>query len=267
MTDLAGANAFVTGAADGIGRAIANSLARAGVAVAIADINAEAAKAAAEAIESSGGRAVAIACDVTDAASIEAAADAATDALGPIRVLVNNAGAFQARPFEETKLDDWQWLLDVNVLGVVRGLHTFVPRMRAHGQPSHIVNTASVSGHIATPTLSVYTATKFAVMGLTESLRAELKDSSIGLSVLCPGIVNTGLVESSARHRPGPDDASGGESAMRAVMNETGTDPAPLGDDVVNAIRNDQFYVFTHPSMRPAFVKRFDDILRSYPES
>jgi NAD(P)-dependent dehydrogenase (short-subunit alcohol dehydrogenase family) len=158
MQELQGRSAFVTGGANGIGRAIAESFAREGVAVAIADIDPKAAEQACSELEASGARAVPIECDVTSEESLAKALKTASRALGPIHILVNNAGAFSVSPLEETNRSDWEWLLEVNVIGVVNGLHTFLPHMRAHGEPAHIINTASVAGHFAGPGLSVYTA-------------------------------------------------------------------------------------------------------------
>jgi NAD(P)-dependent dehydrogenase (short-subunit alcohol dehydrogenase family) len=266
LQDLNGKSAFITGAAGGIGRAIAESLAREGVAVAIADIDPDAAGKTCAAIEAQGGKAIPVACDVTQEESLRQAADEATAALGEIQLLVNNAGAFMLAGFEDTKKSDWEWLLEINVMGVVNGLHTFLPHMRAQNAPCHIINTASVSGHIPTPGLSIYTASKFAVVGLTESLRIELAGSSIGVSVLCPGIVKTGLLDSSRNHRAekhGP--STSGPSPMDAVITQ-GSDPALLGDQVVDAVKAGEFYILTHPGLRPAFEKRFKDILASYRE-
>jgi NAD(P)-dependent dehydrogenase (short-subunit alcohol dehydrogenase family) len=134
--------------------------------------------------------------------------------------------------------------------------------MRAHGEPAHIINTASVAGHFAGHGLSVYTASKFAVVGLTECLNAELADSPIGVSVLCPGIVKTGLVESSREHRPerhGGTDADPGLDF--ASITESGSDPAAVGDRVVAAVKSGDFYIFTHPDMKPIFEARFGRIL------
>jgi len=265
VRDLRDKAAFVTGAGNGIGRGIANGLAREGVAVALADIDDEAAAKARDEIEAAGGRAIALACDVTDEAAMSHAADVASDALGPIQLLVNNAGAFAASPLEQTQRRDWEWLLEVNVLGVVNGLHTFLPRMRAHGQPAHIVNTASVSGHIPALNLSIYTASKFAVVGLSEVLRLELAETPIGVSVLCPGIVKTELLDTSRRHRAerhGGSDAGTGIE-MGAVV-DRGTDPALIGDQVVAGLKADDFYIFTHPGVRPAFEHRFRSILAEY---
>jgi NAD(P)-dependent dehydrogenase (short-subunit alcohol dehydrogenase family) len=133
MRELSGRAAFVTGGASGIGRAIAGALARDGVWVAVADIDLSAAEQACKEIEAAGGRAVPVACDVTDENALRQAADAAEAALGPIHLLCNNAGAFSVAGIEETTRKDWEWLLEINVLGVVNGLHVFLPRMRAHG--------------------------------------------------------------------------------------------------------------------------------------
>ncbi len=189
----------------------------------------------------------------------------ATEALGPIHLLVNNAGAFAVSPFEETTRRDWEWLLEINVIGVVNGLHTFLPHMREHGEPAHIINTASVAGHFAGPGLSVYTASKFAVVGLTECLRAELADSTIGVSVLCPGVVKTGLIESSREHRPQRHGAPKADPGLDvASITEGGSDPAEIGERVVAAVKADEFYIFTHPDMKPVFEARFGRILAAH---
>ena len=266
MQELKGKSAFVTGGANGIGFAIANCLAQQGVSVAVADIDRAAAAEACERIESGGGRAMPVGCDVTDDSSIKAAADEARAELGAQQILVNNAGAFTVGALEESERSDWEWLFDINVHGVVNGLRTFLPRMRAAGEPAHIVNTASVSGHVPVAGLSIYTATKFAVIGLSECLRLELAGSPIDVSVLCPGIVKTGLVDSSLRHRAekyGGSSAGGAASPMSGVI-ETGSDPREVGEQVVSAIRAGDFYVLTHPNMRPAFEKRFEEILSAY---
>jgi len=265
MQDFQGKTAFITGGANGIGRAIADRFAREGVAVAIADIDPAAAKAACAEIEATGARALAVHCDVTNEESLAAAAATVTETLGPVHLLVNNAGAFTVCPLEETTRRDWEWLLEINVLGVVNGLHAFLPGMREHGEPAHVINTASVSGHIGVAGLSIYTASKFAVVGLSECLKLELADSAIEVSVLCPGIVKTGLIESSLENRPerhGGRDANMGEDV--AGITASGTDPAMIGDRVFESVRSGEFYILTHPEVRPAFQKRFDGIMAAY---
>jgi len=266
MQHLDGKNAFVTGGASGIGFAIAQSLASRGVRVALADIDAAAAERAAEAIEARGGRAFAVHCDVTSEASLQGAADATESALGEVRIVVNNAGGFTVGALEDTKRSDWEWLLELNVVGVVNGLHTFLPRLRAQGGEAHVLNTASVSGHLPVAGLSIYTATKFAVVGLSECLRLELAGSEIGVSVLCPGIVRTSLLETSMRHRPERHGGAGQGGVELAQVIDGGSDPALLGAQVAEAIRSGAFYVFTHPHMRPAFERRFAEIIASQSE-
>lgn len=263
MQNLNGKNAFVTGGASGIGLAIAESLASRGVGVALADIDPVSAQAAAERIVAAGGRACAVACDVTSEASLADAADAAASSLGEIRIVVNNAGAFAVGSLEDSKRSDWEWLLELNVIGVVNGLHTFLPRLKALGGEAHILNTASVSGHLPVAGLSIYTATKFAVVGLTECLRLELAETEIGVSVLCPGIVRTSLLETSQRHRPERHGGAGQSGVALKDVIEGGSEPAELGERVAAAIESGDFYVFTHPHMRPAFERRFAEILKS----
>ena len=265
MQDLRGKAAFVTGGANGIGRAIAEGFAREGVAVAIADIDAKAAEQTCKELVESGARAVPIECDVTSVESLANALEVASAALGSIHLLANNAGAFAVSPLEETERRDWEWLLEINVIGVVNGLHTFLPHMRDHGEPAHIINTASVAGHIAGPGFSAYTASKFAVVGLTECLNAELADSSIDVSVLCPGIVNTGLIDSSREHRPERHGGRGTDPGLDvASITASGTDPAAIGDQVVAAVKAGEFYIFTHPDLKPVFEARFGRILAAH---
>ena len=265
MQELQGKAAFITGGANGIGRAMAESFAREGVAVAIADIDLEAAANTCKDLEASGAHAIPIECDVTSEESLAQAVANASEGLGPIHLLMNNAGAFAVSPLEETTRRDWEWLLEINVIGVVNGLHAFLPHMRAHGEPAHIINTASVAGHIAGPGLSVYSASKFAVVGLTECLKAELADSSIGVSLLCPGVVRTGLIDSSRENRP---ERHGGRHADPgadvASITAGGSDPAEIGDQVVSAVKAGEFYIFTHPDMKPVFGARFDRILNAH---
>ena len=268
MQEFAEKTAFITGGANGIGRAIAESFAREGAAVAIADIDPKAAEATCRELEASGARAIPITCDVTNAESMANAAAEVSKTLGPVHVLVNNAGAFTVSAFEETTRQDWEWLLGINVMGVVNGLHAFLPGMKAHGEPAHIVNTASVAGHIANPNMSIYTASKFAVVGLTECLKLELSDTPINVSVLCPGVVKTGLIESSLAHRPdrhGGQDANPGQD-VRSIT-ASGTDPSAIGDQVVRAVVANEFYILTHPELRPAFESRFGRILKAYAQA
>ncbi len=265
MKDLEGKVAFVTGGASGIGLAIARSLVWRGAKVAVADIDETAARAAVTDMLAEDRHAFAVQCDVTSEESLERAADATREALGDVHIVVNNAGAFTVGALEDSKRSDWEWILELNVVGVVNGLKLFLPRLKALDEETHIVNTASVSGHVPVAGLSIYTASKFAVVGLSECLRLELEGTKVGLSVLCPGVVKTSLLETSPRHRPERHGGSGGDLGAIGAVIETGTDPADVGEQVARAIEQGEFYVFTHPPLRPAFERRCSEILASYP--
>ena len=215
MNDLRGKTAVVTGGASGIGLGIAGALTGAGMRVAIADVEDTALERARASLAGSAGDVLAVRVDVTDREALAAAADRVEEAFGTVHVLCNNAGVLVGGSIDEMAYADWDWVLGVNVRGVINGLQTFLPRIAAHGEGGHIVNTASLAGMSTARGMSVYTASKFAVVGLTEALRADLADSGIGVSVLCPGVVDTNIFES-GRNRP---------DAMRS---ETDTDVYPL---------------------------------------
>jgi NAD(P)-dependent dehydrogenase (short-subunit alcohol dehydrogenase family) len=202
MRDIRGKTAIVTGAASGIGLGIAKALAQAGANIVLADLRPEPLEAARQAIEMIGVRAVGVAIDVSDPKSVAAAGQAALDAFGTLHIAVNNAGvAMHGTPVDQVKLEEWEWVIGVNVKGVINGIHTFVPMIRSHGQGGHVVNTGSVSSLFVREgrNQGAYAMTKYAVLALSEALEQELAGSGIGVSVLCPGGVNT-----SNRRRPVP---------------------------------------------------------------
>jgi NAD(P)-dependent dehydrogenase (short-subunit alcohol dehydrogenase family) len=167
-------------------------------------------------------------------------------------------------------LDNWRWVLDVNLMGVVNGVRAFLPHMRAHGEGSHIVNTASMAGVVSSHQgFAPYPASKYAVVSMSEGLAVELKPFGIGVSILCPGIVRTSILES-ARNRPQrygpptPVDTSNPLYDRFAERVRTGMGPAEVARRVVAAIRNDELYVFTHPEMRGAVEERFQAILAAF---
>ena len=259
MRELSGRVAVVTGAASDIGRGMVLAFARAGMHTVAADVDASGAQTVAEEAALIGPRSLALATDVTDPDALEALAEKTWAEFGACHVLCNNAGVAVARPLAETTEEDWRWTLRVNLWGVVNGVNAFLPRLKVQGEEAHIVNTASMSGHLPTPLLGAYTASKYAVVGLSECLAIELADEPIGVSVLCPGAVDTRIGDA-GRNRPqglGPDVPIPSE-ILDALAR--GMDAERAGEIVCRAIEEGEFWIFTHPAMAPAVEKRFADL-------
>ena len=201
MRDLSGKTAFITGGASGIGLALGRAFAEAGVQVMLADIEAEPLAAAVESLRSIGPGISSIACDVADPLSVDRAAEATYRAFGNVHIVCNNAGVAAGGGIDNISLDNWRWVLDVNLLGVLHGIRSFLPHIRKHGQGGHIVNTASMAGLLGGLGFSPYTASKFAVVGMSEGLAMQVRPLGIGVTVLCPGYVRTGI-GNSGRNRP-----------------------------------------------------------------
>jgi NAD(P)-dependent dehydrogenase (short-subunit alcohol dehydrogenase family) len=230
--DLGGV-AVVTGAGSGIGRATALKLARLGATVHVADISHEAAEAVVAEIEARGAAARAHHVDVTDPGAVEVLAEAVFSSDGGVDVLHNNAGIGHAGPVEEIPLEDWRRVVEVNLMGVIHGIHAFVPRMLAQGRPSHIVNTASALGLMPGIDLAPYATTKHAVVGLSESLNAELAGRGIGVTALCPGIISTAIVAESTMRG---EIAASKQGTVDFYANR-GASPDVVAEAVVTAIR------------------------------
>jgi NAD(P)-dependent dehydrogenase (short-subunit alcohol dehydrogenase family) len=261
MEDLEGKVAFVTGGASGIGLAMAQCFAREGTKVVLADIEVGALEKAEEGLRSSGAEVIGVACDVSDHASVVAASERAHEAFGRVHVLCNNAGVAPAGEIDATTPADWQWGLGVNLMGVVHGIQVLVPKIKAHGEGGHVVNTASIAGLVALPTLGIYTASKYAVVGISETLRGELAPHGIGVSVLCPSFVNTRLHES---HRNRPAALSTGSEEANEFMTQmlsTATDPQVIGERVVRGVKRGDFYILPHPDVKGGFQMRADEII------
>ena len=266
MESVAGRVAVITGGASGIGLGIARAFARAGAKLALLDVEAEALAGATAALAKGGAEVIGVRADVSDAASLEAAADRVLARFGRIHVICNNAGVLTQGPLAESEAKDWSWLVGVNLMGVAHGIRSFVPRIRAHGEGGHVVNTASVAGLSALPSLGIYCATKFAVMAISETLRVEVAPEGIGVSVLCPGGVRTRIHEA-ARNRPaahGGPDADAGRSQTTDSAVETGMDPDRVGACVLRAVRRNDLYVVTHPEFRAPFEARMQAILEAF---
>jgi NADP-dependent 3-hydroxy acid dehydrogenase YdfG len=277
MRDVAGKTAFVTGGASGMGLAMVRAFAAAGMKVAVADIEKPALERVAAEFAGSNGTVITLPLDVTDRAAMERAADATEEAFGNVHVVCNNAGVAVGGSVDSMSYKDWDWVLGVNIDGVVNGVQTFAPRIEAHGEGGHFVNTASMAGHIAVPGLSVYTMSKFAVVGLSEVMRTDLGGKQIGVSVLCPGVVRTNIFDS-GRNRPqdlagerdtasmvlmaDADDAE--RTARLSTLLERALDASVVGDMVLHAIQNDEFYIFTHPEIEDATEARHGEMTGAF---
>jgi len=257
MTELGGGVAVVTGGASGIGRAMAERFAGERAKVVVADIDARALAAVVDSIQARGGEALGVPTDVTDLSSVQALAAAAFEAFGKVSVLCNNAGVALWGGLESATHRDWQWVLGVNLWGVIHGVEAFVPRMIASKEPGHIVNTASMAGLVATRGLGVYNTSKYAVVGLSETLAKDLRPYHIGVSVLCPMGVATQIRES-ARNRPA-DLTNDAPSAVEPVelMGRT-LAPAVVAEMVLSAIRANRLYVITHEEGLEALRRRHE---------
>jgi NAD(P)-dependent dehydrogenase (short-subunit alcohol dehydrogenase family) len=269
MRDVQGKVAFITGGASGIGFGMAQVFARAGMRVVIADIRAELLARSLAQLRAAAHPAHAIALDVTDRAAMARAADEAESVFGPVHVICNNAGVNFFAPIDECTYQDWDWLLGVNLGGVVNGVQTFVPRLKAHGQGGHIVNTASMAAFIASPNAGIYTASKFAVRGLTESLRWSLAPLGIGVSMLCPGLVNSQIHRSgdirpaSLSQHTGRQDA--GVLSRVAELQQFGMPPLEVAERVLQGIRNNDLYIFPHAEFREELQEVFGEVLGALP--
>jgi NAD(P)-dependent dehydrogenase (short-subunit alcohol dehydrogenase family) len=194
---FAGRTALVTGAASGIGRETALALARAGADLVVCDLNGPGVEQTAADVRALGRRAMARAVDVSRREAMEAFAAAVQAEVGVVDILMNNAGVGLGASFLDTTLEDWEWVVSINLWGVIYGCHFFVPPMVARGTGGHVVNVSSAAGYVATEQLAAYSTTKFGVFGLSEALRSELRPHRIGVTTVCPGIINTPITRSS----------------------------------------------------------------------
>lgn len=261
MKDLAGRVAVVTGGGSGIGSGMCRAFAAAGIRVVVADVDDASAEAVAASMREVGGTAVAIAADVSRRADVEALAERALAEYGGVDIVCNNAGVLVGGPMLETTEDDWQWLLSVNLMGVVHGCQVFAPLLLERGQ-GHIVNTASVGGFLSFPNLAIYCTSKFAVVGYSEALYMELAPRGVGVSILCPGKVHTGL-SGADRLRPERFARAGGTSQELGDLSD-GMDPIEVGRRVLRGIESDATYIFTHGEFRDYFDTRFTGVMAAF---
>jgi NAD(P)-dependent dehydrogenase (short-subunit alcohol dehydrogenase family) len=268
MDDFTGKTAVVTGAASGIGFAMAQRFASEGMRVVLADIEEGALEAAVDQIVSSGAEAIGIHTDVSDAASVAALGERAVRELGGIHVACNNAGVFTGGLLWQQSLADYEWTMGVNLWGVIHGIRTFIPIMLAQDTECHLVNVASMAGLTAMPFAGIYHMTKHAVLALSESLYHELAVTTdlVKVSVLCPEMVKTGIADCE-RNRPSQHTKPGDivetderQMVMESIRDtvEIGLDPSVMADRVVRAIRSGAFYILSEDAWRDAAHQRMD---------
>ena len=270
MKNVAGKVAFITGGANGAGLGMAKVFVKSGMKVIIADIR-----------QDSLDRAMAhfgtdrdihaVRLDVMDRESFARAADETERVFGKVHLLCNNAGVNLFVPIEECTYNDWDWVMGVNFGGVVNGVQTFVPRIRKHGEGGHIVNTASMAAFLPSPGAGIYTASKFAVRGLSEALRFSLYRYNIGVSVFCPGLINSSIYESE-RIRPqrlaSPENTAKSQKTMDVLpeIHKAGMDPEEAGEKVLEGVRKNSLYIFSHPEFEEELREIFDEAIRALPE-
>ena len=272
MKDLKGRVAVITGAASGIGFSLAERFAREGMKLVLADIEQTRLDEAVAGLKARGAAVVGLKVDVSDGAQVEALARLADDSFGATHLLCNNAGVVPAgrfRPVWEFPLEDWKWAFDVNMMGVVHGLRSFVPRMLAGGEEGHIVNTASIAGLVSGAATPVYSAAKHAAVRISEALYASLADmqAKIGVTVLCPGVVQTRIYESE-RNRPGDLVPTGGVAVEKSDLHEAmvklspgGLKPEGVAEMVYDAVVNNRFYCLTTDAFDEGIRERNEAVL------
>src|SRR5688572_31930877 len=264
--------AFVTGGASGIGLGIAKAMVAAGMRVVLADVREDHLRDARAWFVSQhlSRRVKCVKLDVTNRKAYARAADQAEKSFGKIHVLVNNAGLGLLGSIDKTKYDDWDWGLSVMIGGVVNGLLTILPRIRAHGEGGHIVNTASMAAVIPIPNCSIYITAKSALVGMSECLAGELAADKIGVSAFCPGPVQSNIREL-GKLRPDKYKKDSGleefeKQLAQRPQGDLWMDPVECGERVVRGIRRNDLYIFTHPEFRTGAKERFDKMLASFPD-
>lgn len=271
MEDLRNKVAVITGGAEGIGRAIAQRAAREGMKLVLADINADSLAATVAELVGQGAEAIGIPADVSNFDEVEALANAAFTRFHRVHLLVNNAGVALCKPAWEVSVEDWDWVLGVNLHGVIHGLQAFVPRMISDGEEGHIINTSSAAGLLATPGFAAYSVSKHGVVALSEVLHHDLalRESRLKVSVLCPAWVKTRIAQSERNREDAErsdlktfDPVSMKIAAAVLQATASGIEPDRVAEAVFEAIASDRFYILTHPDTKAGVKVRMEDILQ-----
>lgn len=274
MKDLAGKTAFITGGASGIGLAMTKTLLDEGMNVVVADVREDHLEAARNEAGRHAARVRFLKLDVSDRDAMARAAEETERAFGNIHLLCNNAGVGDGVPIDNAGYEDWDWVLGINLGGVINGIVTFLPRIKAHGEGGHILNTASMHSFVALPAWGgIYTTTKFAIRGMSESLRLALAPFNIGVSLLCPGLVRTNIGDS-FKLRPAsraPRPAASGPPHPTAQITpppaDSGMDPAEVAARALEGIKHNEFYILTHLESKDELREIFDEALAAFPKS
>ncbi|MFK8020521.1 MAG: SDR family NAD(P)-dependent oxidoreductase [Pseudomonadales bacterium] len=274
MKELNGKTAIISGGAEGIGLAIAEEVGRHGMNVVIADINEEQLEKAAKKLEGSGITALALKLDVADSLQWENVAEKAQARFGKVHMLVNNAGVGGApSSVDAANEKDWRWIVDVNLMGVVNGTRTIVPLIKEHGEGGWLINVASMAGFVPLPMAAAYSATKAAVVAMSECWHTELAEQNIHVSILCPGFIKTRINHSQrnkqTQYQSGAQSVQGSvnETAASAQMQsiiDAGSPPDLVGQRVVEALAAKELYILTHPNFLPGVKARFNAITDSF---
>lgn len=267
MDDLKGKVAFITGGAGGLGLAMAKAFGREGMKVMICDIDERALGDAVDTLSGMQIKAAGVPCDVSRRDQVREAALKTIAAYGKVHLVCNNAGVAVGGMLGETSDADWEWIIDVNLKSVVYGVETFWPLIDSHGEGGHFVNTASIAGLITAPGMEAYSATKYAVVAMSEGWAQQLAPRKIGMSVLCPGFVQTRIHQSARtrqeRYGKGHTPASGVKEATDALV-EGGIPPDPVGARVVEGVKANDLYIFTHIEMKTLTDIRFAAINKAW---
>ena len=270
MKNVEGKTAFITGGASGAGLGMAKVFSRNGMKVVIADIRRDSLDSAMAQFDKTSD-VHAIELDVTDREAFAKAADETERIFGKVHIVCNNAGINLFVPIEECTYNDWDWVMGVNFGGVVNGIQTFIPRILKHGEGGHIVNTASMAAFLPSPAAGIYTAAKYGVRGLSEALRLSLYVHNIGVSVFCPGLINSKIYESE-KVRPSRLSSPGNTARSQQMMDKlpeihkAGMGIEEVGEKVLAGIRNNSMYIFSHPEFRDEMKELFDMALNALPD-
>ncbi len=271
MKDFQGKVAVITGGASGLGRAMADRFAREGMRIVLADVEPDALARAETEMKAAGANVIGVRTDVSKAADVEALAQKTLSAFGAVHLLANNAGVAEGGSVWDNTVADWEWVLGVNVWGVIHGVRVFTPIMLEQGSEGHIVNTASVAGLISPPGMGIYCVSKHAVVTLSECLHHDLaqKTDKLKCSVLCPAYVPTGIADSGrnrpaalkeTRHKSAADLAL--DASLKKAVESGKLSAADVAQKVYEAVREERFYILTHPRIKPSIQWRMEDILQ-----